>query len=487
MLTARPRVATRPVRTLRHSVLPWVLGVAAVVVAGALARIPLLVAGPRDYDEGIYWLSVRRLVHGDALFGAVYSSQPPFFLPLLTPFYRLLGEGLTSLRMASVVLGAVGVVAGAWAAGRLGGRAAALLAAVLLSLDPLGLLDSTTVLAEGPALDLALVAVALAAEATVGRPGRRPGTRVGLSFGAGAVAAAAIGVKLLALPVLIPVAILVTSPGSGPAPARRLAAAMGGALAVGVAALIAFRGELRPLLQDSVGLHLDSRGLNEGGFTTDVWLTARREVPVALFALMGAMRTVWSPRHRRAGVALVLWVLAAAAVVALQHPLWPHHVSAVAPPLAVLGGLALVAPIRGAWGLVPGIAVAGIALCWVSVHSYQALQASVSPGAGAEVVAGLRAHVVPGSLVVSDDQATVAQAGFEAPPELVDTSLVRINSGNLSSADVEGVIERDHVNAVLFGTSRLDHLPGFRDWVARRLPVMVNLGEGRVLYLASPG
>jgi hypothetical protein len=484
LATAAPPAAAPAARPAGGRLLAWILGVAAVVVVGALARIPLVTAGPRDYDEGVYWLSLRRLAHGDALFGAVYSSQPPFFLPLLLPFYRLLGEGLTSVRVGTLVLGAVGVAAGAWAAGRLGGRAAALLTAVLLSLDPLGLLDSTTVLAEGPALSVALVSVALAAEVAVPAAGRRPRTRLWLSGGAGAVVAVAAGVKLLALPALIPVAILVSAPRGGPPPRQRLAAAAAGAAAVAVATVVAFHADLRPLMEQSIGLHLASRSLDEGGFSRDVWLTALRELPLALLAVLGAVRTWRSPRHRRAGVAMGLWAVTAMAAVALQHPLWPHHVSAVAPPLALLAGLAVAPPVRRAWGLAAMVAVAGGTLVWVSAWSYQSLQGAGSPGGDASVIAGLRAQLAPGSLVVSDDQASVAQAGLEAPPELVDTSLVRIRSTGMTSADVEGVIEREHVRAVLFATGRLDRVPGLRDWVSAHLPLVVDLGEGRVLYLA---
>jgi hypothetical protein len=330
------------------------------------------------------------------------------------------------------------------------------------------------------------VATALAAEATQPRLWRRPRAQLGLSFAAGGVAAGAIGVKLLALPVLIPVAVLVAARADGPQPSRRLAAVAGGVALVAAIALAAFRSELRPLLQQSVGLHLDSRGLDEGGFTPDLWAAVRREVPLVLLALVGAVRTLAMPARRRAGAAMTLWALAAAGAVAVQHPLWPHHLSAIVPPLAVLGGLALATPLPRVRALGMLIAVAGIAACVVSALTYVwTYQPAPSPGGDAGLVAGLRAHVPAGSVVVSDDQTTVAEAGLDAPPELVDTSLVRINSGNLSTADVERIIQRDQVRAVLFGTTRLEHLPGLREWVAGRLPVRVDLGEGRTLYLAA--
>ena len=291
------------------------------------------------------------------------------------------------------------------------------------------------------------------------------------------------------LPVLIPVAVLVTSRADGPSPSRRLAAAAGGVGVVAAVALAAFRSELRPLLQQSVGLHLDSRGLDEGGFTPDLWAAVRREVPLILLALVGAVRTLAMPARRRAGAAMTLWAIAAAAAVAAQHPLWPHHVSAVVPPLAVLGGLALATPLPRTRAFGMTIAVATVTACVVSALTYMwTYRPAQSPGGDDRVVAALRANVPPGSLVVSDDQTTVAQAGLDAPPELVDTSLVRINSGNLSTADVERIIERDHVRAVLFGTTRLEHLPGLKEWVMSSAQETVNLSEGRVLYvLKTPG
>ena len=55
--------------------------VGAVLVLGvALAlRAPLLGGGQIDFDEGVYWQSLRALAAGGALFAEVYSSQPPAF------------------------------------------------------------------------------------------------------------------------------------------------------------------------------------------------------------------------------------------------------------------------------------------------------------------------------------------------------------------------------------------------------------------------
>src|SRR5205085_235390 len=70
----------------RAPLVPWpaVSSRAVAVLAVALAvRLPLLAGGQTDYDEGVYWQSLRALAAGHPLFSSVYSSQPPAFLMLL--------------------------------------------------------------------------------------------------------------------------------------------------------------------------------------------------------------------------------------------------------------------------------------------------------------------------------------------------------------------------------------------------------------------
>src|SRR5262245_65020051 len=72
---------------------------AVAVVALALAlRAPLVAGGQVDYDEGVYWESLRALATGHALFTSVYSSQPPAFLLLLLPGHLALGGGIAGER-----------------------------------------------------------------------------------------------------------------------------------------------------------------------------------------------------------------------------------------------------------------------------------------------------------------------------------------------------------------------------------------------------
>jgi hypothetical protein len=84
---------------------------------------------------------------------------------------------------------------------------------------------------------------------------------------------------------------------------------------------------------------------------------------------------------------------------------------------------------------------------------------------------------------VTDDPYVAALAGRSTPPELVDVTRVRMNSGNLTTAEAESVASSPRVRAVLFANDRLFELPGFQAWTAANFPAVRDLGNGRRLYL----
>ena len=105
----------------------------------------------RDYDEGVYWQSVRAMARGEPLFRSVFASQPPIFYEMLLPFYWI-GHSLVSLRLTVLVLGIIGLTA-TYAVGRLlVGPLAGLVALVLVATSAVYLFESGIVQADGPAV-----------------------------------------------------------------------------------------------------------------------------------------------------------------------------------------------------------------------------------------------------------------------------------------------------------------------------------------------
>jgi 4-amino-4-deoxy-L-arabinose transferase-like glycosyltransferase len=453
---------------------PGLLALGVVVLAVAL-RLPLLSDGQMDYDEGVYWQSLRNMAAGHPLFTAVYSSQPPAFLEFLLPSHILLGGSIEADRTGVLLLTLIGLVAVYRIGSTLATPWAGLLAATLLAADPLVFRQSVTLQADGPAVSLGLASLAIALEAR-----RRPG-RAGLLLAAAAGAVLAVAILTKILVVAAAPAVAVALAGQPLDAWRRTLVNLGMAAVGGLVAtlllLLPFLGSLGLVWQQAVGFHLQARTLEVGGLDAQ---TLWHELPLAVVGLAGL--AVATRRASFLAVTGGAWMLIAAIFVAVQRPLWPHHLLILVPPLTLwAGALALLPSPRPA--LVVGtLALAG---CLVAAAYTRTLQSPTPQPA----VAALQASTAPGDLVVTDDPFAAGLADRSTPPELVDTTRVRMNSGQLTLAQAEEVTSRPRVRAVLLASDRLVNLPGFQVWVTEHFPTVRDLGDGQLLYLrlSRPG
>jgi hypothetical protein len=101
------------------------------------------------------------------------------------------------------------------------------------------------------------------------------------------------------------------------------------------------------------------------------------------------------------------------------------------------------------------------------------------------VAADLNHGIAPGQLVITDAQFIAALADRNTPPFLVDTSTVRIVSGNLTLAQLENAASQSQVHAVLFYTGRLGapETSSFHTWVTQHFRLLHNYGHGRELWV----
>ncbi len=467
---ARPfRAPSRNAQTL--------IAIAAIAVIVVVTRLPLLGAGEIDYDEGVYWLSLQSMQAGHPLFTAVYSSQPPAFLLFTLPPWALLGASITAARTVMLAWAVIGVAAGSVIGWRLGGRVAAIAAAVALAVDPLMVRQSVVLQADGPATSLALVAVALAAVAVTVRRRRWSAAAAAL---AGAALAVGVLTKLLDVAAIPPlVAVLAFSPQW-----RRLGIAAGaGSLVAAGAILLPLHGAWAAIWSDSVGLHLNTRSITYGvSFGDALGQRWYLEVIAAAAAVLG-----WR-RHRRLVVTGLVWVAGALVAMAATTPLWDHHAVSLSPGLALMlaagvssvsASLAARTTQRKVWiGL--GMGGASLAACSVILVSGLAQL----PGSNLAPLASLLTRETPPSAeVLGDEQFAQAQANRAAPPQFVDTSRTRLIGSDVTAQELEATAARDPVCAVLFATGRLAAVPDFEAWVAAHYPQRVDAGSGRALYV----
>ncbi len=415
-----------------------------------------------DYDEGVYLLGAREMLHGAVPFRDLFSSQPPLYLWLVRAAFAVGGDTVTAGRALSVLSALVACGAVAAISRRAGGARVAALAALLCGLSPGFWRAARSCQAEAPALALGVLGLALVASP-------RRALRPGWQLAAGALLGLALSTKLLVLPLLLP---LLWWAGRWPGRARALLAALAAALAVAVPH------GLGAVLREAVGLHLDALSLREGlgleGILSRAWLPAA-----------AALAGLAVPGRRRLRVGLALWCGGALAFLLVHRPVFTHHVALLAPPLAAAAAVGLEALWRRA-GTVPALAVAAALLLAVGVRG-RPREAGPS-AADQAALAFIARSTGPDARIASDAQMLVFRAGRRCPPELVDTSRVRVASGSLDAATA--LRAAGSAELVLLWSGRLAALPGMLDWVRTRCePVLALPGAGapwRGVYRVLP-
>ncbi|MFI5272017.1 MAG: ArnT family glycosyltransferase [Ktedonobacterales bacterium] len=492
------------------------------VLIGALAvglRVWPLGGGATDYDEGVYWQSLRALAAGHPLFTSLFSSQPPGFLEGLFPFYLLFGQSLVAARLGVALYSLAGVAAIYLIGRAIAGRWMGIAACALLALDPLYVRESRTLQAEAPAVALQLVCVALAVLAAREPRDRR---RRLLAFAAGVALALGVLVKLFDVVAAIPAVLYLAAPlypafreattGRLRRPgavalrsglrlaSENIALLAAGALLAGVLLLVPYLAHWSAFYDQVVAFHLAAAQAVNRGLRANLKLVlgAGEEYPLALVALaalgLALLRRDWRV------IPPALWLAASLALLLDQQPLFPHHLVLLAPGLALLAALALplafprldahpaLAP-RSLNGLAPivGALLAVVLLLSLALSAVDDQAAAQPPDTAATRAAlALQRLTLPADLVASDDQYVAALAGRDVPPELVDTSEVRIASGYLTASQIEAILTRDNVRVVLFESGRFREIPGFAAWVRANYGEVLDLGGGHALYLKTP-
>jgi hypothetical protein len=184
--------------------------------------------------------------------------------------------------------------------------------------------------------------------------------------------------------------------------------------------------------------------------------------------------------------ALVAWWLAATIVVLLlEHPLWRNHVAHLVPAGALLAALALqrAGPALGRRAIVAAGLALAVAVPYHLVPRREVLWPAPPRGAEAAARAGLEA-LPAGAWAISDEPGLVWRTGRRTPADLVDTSVLRIESGRITAASLAAAAAEPQVCAVLVWSSRFGRfselprlLTGYRE--------AARYGGPRVLYVKA--
>lgn len=491
-----------------------------------------------DYDEGAYVVSAQLLLKGYHLFNPVFSAQPAFFLPSLAAFVAAIPDPRIAGHVYEAAFGLLAMAGVAWMAWTAYRPLAAPLACLLLAFSPGFVLYAHAVESEMPMLGLCAISVA-AAQSYFLRQRRAWAILAGLLLFAGSE------MKLLSAVMVVPLALLLLGGAwrgyrAGRAP-RVLAADGAAFLAAVIVPALLVLALLSPGDQWSqvIAFHLQaSKSVSWGDGASNVQALETflgydpgLLIVAAIGALVILINRRTAPATRYLILVYALWFASMLVFLWRYQPLVQHQFVPLLAPLAVLGaGLAgvpwaLRIPLRGWRGtrgprhddhvsvashngasartshmpvltslaLVALVVYAGVFLARTVQGDARMFTSTGSPSHD-YVVALVKRETRTGDFVVCDDPTVLLDAGRLPPPELDDPSIVRVQSGYLTSATAERATSQDHVAAVvarrlryingaLKGTILSYDLPGYMAWVARhyrRVPIPPSLTATQV-------
>jgi len=419
-----------------------------------------------DYDEGVYLVSAREMLHGAVPFRDLFSSQPPAYLWMLRTALALGGDTVGSGRALSIVSAVIACAALGVLSRRLFGRPAALAAVVLCGCSPVFISVAHTCQPEALALALAISALSLVTGAGQVARGWR-------EVGAGMLFGLALSTKLLMAPLALP---LLWFTGGYKGAAR----VVGSAAAVVLA--VAFPHDLRAVLDQAVGFHLDA--LRQGAGSHVGLREFFRGGGYLWFLALGGCLV--RRRRPRLLVGLLLWIGPSAAFLLVHRPIFSHHLSLLAPPLALASSSA-VAAVREKFGRVPALVLVALTVL-LDIDRGASMRVSAPRPEEVAALEAIERYSSPEQRVVSDDQMLVFRAGRRVAGDLVDTSFVRMDTGSLTLHALERAVGSGTL--VVVWTGRFYHLPGFADWLRERCEPLLEFPDaavpGRGLHRARP-
>ncbi len=486
--------------------------IALLATLGLAVRLPAALSGRHlTFDDGVFGASAIAMRHGGVPFRDIFSSQGPLFLPLVWVGDLIGFRSSVAPRVMNVVAGLALIAATAWVADRLAGRRAGLLAGGVIALSGSIGWVTAPVAADGPALAFGMIAIGIALA-------HRDRPRTITALGTGLALGACLSTKAIELPMAVPVGLvlaaplvealrsrIVSSPSSGPRNPTSMLRSLGhGALAGGSAIavwlIVAVPFGLAEVWDQSVtykspaGLErtplANARKILSTLWDRDLvlwWLLAVALVGLALARRSGRPTGAQAspPRTPSDRLLLVSWTLATVVwLIVAVTPMFRPHISAIVPPAAVWLGVGL-GPAAGAAmasdiGRRIGVGLGAVTLVLAGLQLSDFLAPGPYGAEDARIVELLR-DLPEGAWALSDDPGLVWRAGRRTTDDLVDTSMLRIQQGRITTSSLVAAASDPTVCAVVIRSDeRFGALRGLSE-------ELISEGYRRVGRWTAPG
>jgi len=456
-----------------------------------------------DYDEGVYCESARMIVKGNLPHAQVFSSQPPHFILLVAAFLKLFGMDILFARLFIVFTSMIAIVSVHLIAKSIEDYKAGLASALFLSISPYFVRMSRSVQAEVPSISFALLGFWL----FFGGFRSKSDVRLFLS---GVVVCLGAMMKLNVGMVAAFLFVLLVARKE----LRGLAFFMVGVI---VPLLILPFFNLNKVIDQMILFHFtkpDTGTWQDRG--ASIYSMLMMDSGLTVTASIGAV--LCATKKALEGRFVVALTGATFAFLLYYKAFFMHQAVILVPLLAILGGVALVNPLNRGSRLLSekaslssetnqksgrkqplvarrrrlvasALVVASLVeslfygVTAVGVLSYDSrLTSPRDDPRYIQAVSAIRAYASSVEYIISDEQILAFFAERDVPPDLADTSHMRISSGYLNSETVIAFTKEYNVKLVILWTGRLKRLTKFVDYVKANYQI-VETYDGREIYL----
>jgi len=455
-----------------------------------------------DYDEGVYMMEARLLRIGYRLYADIFCPSPPLFINSLSLAFTLAGPSAQVARAVVVAYLTLGLLSVALIARELQGWVAGLSAVVLLSITPDFFTYSRVCIGDLPAISVAALAILTS---LLYRRSRWKGWLMlsGLALSASILLKflAAFAAPLIAL-IVIEIHLKQWSIHQH---GERWRLVVMDLLWVGAffslpifLCLLVY--EFGPMYEQVVKQQWMGRTV----FEADAMANLRRmavylfeDRGLAILALYGTLTALIQQPRR--GWPVIAWLVLVILMLLNHAPLWPHLLTPLLFPLAILAGLG-VDEIGHRLKLVvqkkrkQEVAGALVGLCALLIYGLnlpglvradgERLAAPQAP-IDLFIPRFLQAVTEPDDFIITDEPLVAFWADRNVPPPLTDTSRVRMRTGFLTTGQLVSLTGEYDPPAIVFWSSDrfVENVPEYVEWVDERYTRVERLGKRRKVYL----
>lgn len=448
------------------------------------------------YDEGVYIQTLRSLNGHHQLYTSIFYSQPPIFIQSIYPFYRIFGSSILAARIGISFFAILTLLATYKLASRMGGHPTGLIAALLLMLNLTFLKESTILQAEIPSLALTTMSLLLfyvwwRQEIFI--------YKISYSCLSIIFLVLAILTKLSSL-VILPSLALVVIFSIIYSPKKELKTTLSSlliglfvGLIFSVIITLPYHDHLTALLDQVINYHFAAKNIsltNSKNILTLLSFIKQNYILVALMLIGGVLSIA---RRNIYLYPILVWLLFNTIFLLNQKPLFPHHLVLILPSMAIIAALTLDKSLANSlFKPLPYLSIFLIIILGLeSLRSELKYNNNLTKKDHQEMVTNdqvkldIKDNIKPNENIISDNQFLIDQSDRSTPPELVDTSIVRIESNYLSNQELIKIAKEPSTMAVLYSTNRLKNqkLNNFNIWVSHNYHLFKRYPNGTTLWL----